>query len=314
MVHMNSSWIGKSIVSIDQFTMDDIGDIMDLTENMRNIVVRRGACDLLKGQILANLFYEPSTRTASSFMAAMQRLGGTVIPINEVQYSSVAKGETLVDTVRTLGLYSDCIALRHHNVGSAAIAATACSKPIINAGDGIGEHPTQALLDFFTIVQKFGHNISGLTVTMLGDLLHGRTVHSLVKLLTMYGVKFNFVSPASLALPQHMCDELSGRRVKYSTHTSLDDVLRQSDVIYVTRVQKERFTDEAAYEAVKDSYCITSKTMSLVKNKMLLMHPFPRVNEISPEIDDDPRAAYWSQIENGMYVRMALLAMVLGRV
>jgi aspartate carbamoyltransferase len=279
---------------------------------MHDMVDHIGTFDLLKGKILANLFYEPSTRTSSSFTAAMERLGGSVIPINEVKYSSVSKGESLADTVRTLECYTDVIVLRHPEVGSAAIAAKAATKPVINAGDGIGEHPTQALLDAFTIHEELGH-LDGLTVTLLGDLKHGRTVHSLARLLSLYKVRLNYVSPDILRMPSTLIDELNARKIVQAEHTTLDKVLPETDVLYVTRVQKERFTDEAVYESVKGAYVIDPKVMKVAKERMIVMHPLPRVGEISPDLDDDPRAAYFRQMEYGLYVRMALLAMVLGK-
>lgn len=313
-------WYGKSIVSVRQFGPDDLSYVFGVAHEMREMVGRVGSFDLLKGKLLANLFYEPSTRTASSFMAAMQRLGGTVIPINEVRYSSVSKGETLVDTIRTLECYADCIVLRHHQMGAAEEAAAVAHKPIINAGDGVGEHPTQALLDLFTIaieLERFsprrGLELDGLTVTLLGDLRYGRTVHSLARLLSQFDVKLNLVSPDVLRMPTHITDELTERGVKFAAHSALDGVLAESDVVYVTRVQKERFEDERDYAAVKDAYVITPDTMEGAKDRMILMHPFPRVGEIALSVDDDPRAAYFRQMENGMYVRMALLAMVLGK-
>jgi aspartate carbamoyltransferase len=279
---------------------------------MHDMVDHIGTFDLLKGKILANLFYEPSTRTSSSFTAAMERLGGSVIPINEVKYSSVSKGESLPDTVRTLECYADVIVIRHPEVGSAAIAAKAAHKPVINAGDGIGEHPTQALLDAFTIKEELGH-IDGLTVTLLGDLKHGRTVHSLARLLSLYKVRLNYVAPDILRLPAELIDELKAKKIEQAEYTALDQALPKTDVLYVTRVQKERFTDEAVYESVKGAYVIDPKVMKAAKERMIVMHPLPRVGEISPDFDDDPRAAYFRQMEYGLYVRMALLAMVLGK-
>ncbi|MHB8095879.1 MAG: aspartate carbamoyltransferase, partial [Candidatus Aminicenantales bacterium] len=260
-----------------------------------------------------NLFFEPSTRTSSSFMAAMQRLGGAVIPINEVKFSSVAKGESLPDTVRTLGCYADVIVIRHPEVGSAALAAKHAGKPVINAGDGVGEHPTQALLDVFTIREELGR-LDGLTVTMLGDLKYGRTVHSLARLLTQFtGIKLNYVSPEVLRMPSDVIDEVAARGIPQSEQTTLEKVLPETDVLYVTRVQRERFEDPAAYEKVKNAYVITPEAMKSAKSRMIVMHPLPRVTEISMEFDDDPRAAYFLQMEYGLYVRMALLAMVLGK-
>lgn len=303
---------GQHILSVRQFSCPDLEYIFTVAEEMRTMVERIGTFDLLKGKILANLFYEPSTRTSSSFTAAMERLGGSVIPINEVRYSSVAKGESLPDTVRTLEAYSDVIVLRHPETGAAATAAKYCRKPIINAGDGIGEHPTQALLDLFTIREELGR-IDGLTVTMLGDLKYGRTVHSLARLLALYEVKLIYISPDILRMPPALIDELNERGISQAEYAELDPVLAETDVMYVTRVQKERFENPDEYESVKGAYVITPATLARAKERMILMHPLPRVGEIALEVDDDPRAAYFRQVEYGLYVRMALLAMVLGK-
>ena len=308
----SAPWYGKSIVSVKQFSGKDLNYIFEVAHEMREMVGRVGTFDLLKGKILTNLFYEPSTRTASSFTAAMERLGGSVIPINEVKYSSVAKGESLPDTIRSLECYSDVIVLRHPEVGASAVAAQYARKPIINAGDGIGEHPTQALLDLFTIIQEKGA-VDGVTVTMLGDLKNGRTVHSLSRLLSLYNVKLNFVSPEVLQLPQEIISELKEKGIPYQEYTLLEEALPETDVLYVTRVQKERFDDPQEYEKVKGTYIITPQIMQNAKNDSVIMHPLPRVGEISMDLDDDPRAAYFRQMEYGMYVRMALLAMVLGK-
>jgi aspartate carbamoyltransferase len=269
---------------------------------------RVGTFDLLKGKILANVFYEPSTRTSSSFTAAMERLGGSVIPINEVRYSSVSKGESLPDTVRTLERYADVIVLRHPDVGASALAAEYASKPIINAGDGIGEHPTQALLDLFTISEELG--VIDPPVTMVGDLKYGRTVR---RLLTLFDVRINLVAPKILQMPPEIMKELQTAHTAHGEYADLDKVVPSTDVLYITRVQKERFNNVEEYEAVKDSYVVTPQTLQTAKQRMIVMHPLPRINEISGEVDSDPRAAYFRQMEYGMYVRMALLAMVLGK-
>ncbi|MEW6031057.1 MAG: aspartate carbamoyltransferase [Chloroflexota bacterium] len=305
-------WYGKDIISVKQFNREDLEYVFAVAHEMRTMVERVGTFDLLKGKILANLFYEPSTRTSSSFTAAMERLGGSVIPINEVKYSSVTKGESLSDTVRTLECYADVIVLRHPETGSAAIAAKAARKPVINAGDGVGEHPTQALLDALTIREELGH-LDGLTVTMLGDLKYGRTVHSLSRLLSLYKVKLHYVSPDILRMPAEVIQELKAKKVEQTEHANLAEVLPETDVLYVTRVQKERFEDPADYEKVKGAYVIDPAIMKSAKQDMIVMHPLPRVGEISPDFDDDPRAAYFRQMEYGLYVRMALLAMVLGK-
>jgi aspartate carbamoyltransferase len=306
-------WYGKNILSVKQFTRPDLEYIFSVAHEMRVMVERIGTFDLLKGKILANLFYEPSTRTFASFMAAMQRLGGAVIPISEVRYSSVAKGESLPDTVRTLAAYADVIVIRHPEVGSAALAAQFAGKPVINAGDGVGEHPTQALLDVFTIKEELGR-LDGLTVTMLGDLKYGRTVHSLARLLTRFdNIKLHYVSPDILRMPREVIEEVKEKGLPQEEHETLDDVLPETDVLYVTRVQRERFDNLEEYEKVKDAYVITAKTLEQAKDRMIVMHPLPRVNEIAMEVDKDPRAAYFRQMEYGLYVRMALLAMVLGK-
>lgn len=310
--HRNAPFYGKDILSVRQFSRQDLDYIFGVAHEMREMVQRVGTFDLLKGKILANLFYEPSTRTSSSFTSAMERLGGSVIPINEVRYSSVSKGESLPDTVRTLECYADVIVLRHPEVGASALAAKYAKKPIINAGDGVGEHPTQALLDLFTILEELGQ-VDGLTVTMLGDLKYGRTVHSLARLLALFRVKVNYVSPDILRMPPEIIAELKELGLPQDEYLTLDDVLPTTDVLYVTRVQKERFEDPQAYENVKNAFVITTETMRRARERMIVMHPLPRVGEIAMEVDEDPRAAYFRQMEYGLYVRMALLAMVLGK-
>jgi aspartate carbamoyltransferase len=307
-------WYGKDIISVKQFGRDDLEYVFGVAHEMRGMVERVGTFDLLKGKILANLFYEPSTRTSSSFTAAMERLGGSVIPINEVKYSSVTKGESLTDTVRTLECYADVIVLRHPETGSAAIAARAARKPVTNAGDGVGEHPTQALLDTFTIFEELGPGlIDGMTVTLLGDLKYGRTVHSLARLLSLFKVRINYVSPEILRMPKEVMEEVGQKGIQQEEFDSLEKVLPDTDVLYVTRVQKERFEDPAEYEKVKGAYVIDPEIMKAAKRDMIVMHPLPRVTEISMDFDEDPRAAYFRQMEYGLYVRMALLAMVLGK-
>jgi aspartate carbamoyltransferase catalytic subunit len=308
----DAPFYGKDILSVKQFNHADLNYIFGVAHEMQEMVRRVGTFDMLKGKILANLFYEPSTRTSSSFTAAMERLGGSVIPINEVRYSSVAKGESLPDTIRSLECYSDVIVLRHPETGSAALAAQYGRKPIINAGDGTGEHPTQALLDLFTILEEMGQ-VNGLTITMLGDLKYGRTVHSLARLLTLYNVKLNYVSPELLRMPSEVIDEVGAKLIPQAEYINLDEVLAQTDVLYVTRVQKERFENPEDYEKVRGSYVITPELMTKAKENMIVMHPLPRVGEISMDFDDDPRAAYFRQMEYGLYVRMALLALVLGK-
>ena len=308
----DNSFYGRDIVSVSQFSPADLTYIIGVADEMRSLVRRVGATDLLKGHILANLFYEPSTRTSSSFIAAMERLGGSVIPIHGVQYSSVSKGESLPDTIRTLECYADVIVLRHPEIGASEVAAKYANKPVISAGDGVGEHPTQGLLDLYTIHAELG-TLDGLHVAMVGDLKNGRTVHSLTRLLSMYDTRITFVSPSSLRAPEGLKQELDQAGIAYSETEAVENVIDDVDVLYVTRVQKERFADLDLYERVKDYYRITPELMQRAKEHMALMHPLPRVGEIPYEVDADPRAAYFRQVENGMYVRMALLAAVLGK-
>jgi aspartate carbamoyltransferase catalytic subunit len=311
---LEKGFAGQDIISVSQFSRQNLEHIFAVAEEMRAIVKSQGSTDLLKGAVLACLFYEPSTRTSSSFIAAMSRLGGTVIPITQgVQFSSVSKGESLPDTIRTLESYADVIVIRHPEMGSAKIAADYARKPIINGGDGVGEHPTQALLDIFTIKEELGY-IDGLNVGMVGDLRYGRTVHSLARLLCLYDVRFNFVSPEILRLPLDVMNDIRDHELPAIETYDVADIISDVDVLYVTRVQKERFSDLSQYEEVKDLYVITPELMEQAKKKMVVMHPLPRVGEISYHVDSDPRAAYFRQMENGMYIRMALLAAVLGKV
>jgi aspartate carbamoyltransferase len=285
-------------------------------DEMKDLVRTKGGDDRLKHKVLASVFYEASTRTSCSFVAAMQRLGGTVVPVNE-QHSSAQKGESIRDTAQTLACYCDAIVLRHPMKGAAAIAVSASSKPVINAGDGTGEHPTQALLDAYTIKTELGHiGAEGegppMVITLLGDLKHGRTVHSLVRLLSMFpGIKLNYVAPASLAMPTEIIEEIGARGVEQTTTMTLDEAIETTDVLYVTRVQKERFESFEEYEVIAGCYCVDAALMKKAKQKMIVMHPLPRVNEIHTDVDQDPRAAYFRQMEYGMYMRMAILSSML---
>ncbi len=313
MMNNIESFAGQDILSVSQFDRASLNAIFGVAHDMRVLVERFGSAELLQGKILANLFYEPSTRTSSSFTAAMQRLGGQVISINNVQYSSVSKGESLPDTIRTLECYADVIVIRHPEVGAAATAAQYAEKPVINAGDGVGEHPTQALLDLFTVQEEL-KQMNGLTVVMVGDLRFGRTVHSLTKLLLKYSVSFVFVSPELLRLPADILEAVEACGHSYRQVEDLHTVIGEADVLYMTRVQRERFTDPAEYDRVKDFFVIDQELMEQAKERMIVMHPLPRVGEISYAMDDDPRAAYFRQMRNGMYIRMALLAALLGKV
>lgn len=318
---IDGSFLGKDIVSIDQFQPPDVKEVLDTAHAMRQSVEENGHNHLLdRSEIMTAVFYEPSSRTYASFDAAMKRLGGGVIPIVGVQYSSVSKGETLEDTMKTFAQYSDVLVLRHPQIGSAQRAAEVVDIPVINAGDGAGEHPTQALLDLFTI-QEEKKTTDRLNVTMMGDLKYGRTVHSLARLLAHYGATVNYVSPDQLRMPEELQVELAARGLVQNEHDRIDEVLGDTDVLYVTRVQKERL--ELSRLGVRrrrqmrsmnlGRYIVTPELMKRAPNDLTLMHPLPRVDEISSAVDDDPRAAYWRQVQNGMYVRMALLSLVLGK-
>lgn len=310
----NNSLYQSDILSVDQFSKADVDMIFVTAKKMEHVVKTKGATDILKGKIVTALFYEPSSRTFGSFVTSIQRLGGGFIPLQGVQFSSVVKGETLSDTVRVFANFSDAIVIRHPEVGSAKIAAEFAPVPVINAGDGVGEHPTQALLDLFTITNHFG-KADKLTITMVGDMLNGRTVHSLSKLLSLYkGVTLNFVSPEILKFPREILHKLIQRGVAVHEQEKLADLLKDTDVLYVTRVQKERFSDLSSYEKVKHYYIVTPELLKSLKRTAIVMHPLPRVGEITMDVDLDKRAVYMTeQMKNGMYVRMALLALVLNK-
>jgi len=286
---------------------------MKAAKTIKNLIGEKGFVPLLEGRVLANVFLEPSTRTATSFHTAMLRLKGDVVSIDG-ESSSVQKGETLEDTVRVLESYADAIVIRHPTIGAADVAASSVSKaPILNAGDGGGEHPTQALLDLFCISSEIGDLAKPMTVTLLGDLKYGRTVHSLSQMMSHFpNIKFNLVSPPNLRMPDQYLELLTKGKCRFDVLDKLEPVLGQTDVLYQTRVQKERFTDLNEYEKSKGQFILTPKVMSLAKNNTLLMHPFPRVDEITEDLDKDPRACYFKQPLYGMHLRMALLALTIG--
>ncbi|KFY69501.1 hypothetical protein V496_00178 [Pseudogymnoascus sp. VKM F-4515 (FW-2607)] len=305
-----SPFKNQHVISVKQFTRSDLHVLFTVAQEMRLGVQREGVLDILKGRVLCTMFYEPSTRTSTSFDAAMQRLGGRTIAIS-TQHSSTVKGESLQDSLRTLACYGDAIVLRHPEENSVDIATKYCPVPVINGGNGSKEHPTQAFLDLFTIREELG-TVTGLTITFTGDLLHGRTVHSLCKLLQYYDVQVQLVSPPQLALPADIRDMLkaSGQLVLESTELT-PDIVAKSDVLYCTRVQKERFSDLAEYERLKDTFIIDNKTLKAAKPSMVVMHPLPRNAEVAGEVDFDQRAAYFRQMRYGLYCRMALLALVM---
>lgn len=305
---------GQHVLSVAQITDADIHTIFTYADHLSRMRSSEYQ-GVLTGRTLACIFYEPSTRTSSSFIAAMSKLGGNVIPITQgVQFSSVSKGETLEDTITTLGQYADAIVLRHPETGAVRRAAEVSPVPVINAGDGIGEHPTQALLDLYTIQREVGR-LENLHVAFVGDLAYGRTVHSLIRLISRYpGIRFSLISPEILRLTQTLapnvpCEEVFVRKGLHE----VTDLLQCADVVYMTRVQKERFPSLESYEAVKDSCLLTPELVASLPNRTKIMHPLPRVNEIPKEIDTDPRAAYFRQVKNGLWVRMAILAAIFGK-
>ncbi|XP_033171032.1 CAD protein [Drosophila mauritiana] len=305
------SLMGKHILAVDMFNKDHLNDIFNLAQLLKLRGTKdRPVDELLPGKIMASVFYEVSTRTQCSFAAAMLRLGGRVISMDNIT-SSVKKGESLEDSIKVVSSYADVVVLRHPSPGAVARAATFSRKPLINAGDGVGEHPTQALLDIFTIREEFG-TVNGLTITMVGDLKNGRTVHSLARLLTLYNVNLQYVAPSSLQMPQEVVQFVHQRGVKQFFAGSLKDVLPDTDVLYMTRIQRERFDNVEDYEKCCGHLVLTPEHMMRAKKRSIVLHPLPRLDEISREIDSDPRAAYFRQAEYGMYIRMALLAMVVG--
>jgi aspartate carbamoyltransferase catalytic subunit len=297
----------KHLISAQQLDKQLLNKIFTIADRIKAGNYKN---DLAKDKIMATLFYEPSTRTRLSFESAMLRLGGQVLSTeNASEFSSVAKGETLEDTIRVVHSYCDLIVLRHPTPGASQIAADFSNVPIINAGDGEGEHPTQALLDAYTIFRKTQKE--KLTITMVGDLKFGRTIHSLAYLLANYReIKIVFVSPKTLSAPQRLKDHLSKSSASFEETENLEKAIPQSDVIYMTRIQKERFKNLKDYRALLGKYILDKTNMKLLKKNAIVMHPLPRVNEINPEIDSDPRAIYFEQTKNGVFCRMALLAII----
>lgn len=326
------NYAGKHIVTVEQFGREDLDIIFDATQKIRRAVRRgeRGVPDLCSNKVLAVLFFESSTRTDMSFQAAMARLGGRIIGAsNGISFSSVYKGENLADTVRAAGCYADAVVLRHPEVGASYKAAYYLDvleemldhrAVLISGGDGVGEHPTQALLDLFTLIDCKQGQVDGLNVTLVGDLKFGRTVHSLAKLLALYDAPhttINLVSPPALRMPDKITQFLDRQPVQYYETSDLNDVLADSDVIYWTRVQEERFDDPAEYEAIRNAFIMTPDVLGQAKTDAILMHPLPRKHEMGTPadhdvLDRDPRAVYFQQMQNGMFVRMALLAKTLG--
>ncbi len=301
---------GRDIISIEDFTRQEVDFILNVSKTMEPIATKTS--DMLKGKILATLFFEPSTRTRLSFEAAMQKLGGTTIGIAEIESASTKKGENLADTIRTVENYADVIALRHPLDGAAKLAAEFSKIPVINAGSGSEEHPTQALLDLYTMQKEKG-KIDGLKIALVGDLRYGRTVHSLAYALSLFDIELCLVSPDSLRMRREVLRAIKNKIV-VSESPNLEKTIPQVDVLYITRIQKERFPDQAEYAKVKGVYRIDLNTLKSAKKDLIILHPLPRVDEIAPEVDHTPQARYFQQVWNGIVVRMALLALVLGAI
>ncbi|KAJ1499370.1 Oxidoreductase [Coelomomyces lativittatus] len=301
----------QSMLSVQHLTRQELHLLFGMSLEMQTLVERHQPLTFLQGRVLSTLFYEPSTRTCSSFESAWQRLGGSLVSVKP-ESSSIMKGESWSDTVRTLAMYSDCLVMRHPEKGAVSMAAKVAKIPVINAGDGIGEHPTQALLDVYTIREELG-TVNGLTITFVGDLKHGRTVHSLAKLLSLYDVKLNYCAPESLQMPEAIQHQLHQHGIVQHMGHDVMAFIKTTDVLYVTRIQKERFEHVSQYEKVQHAYHINPQVLKSAKSQMIVMHPLPRLHEISPEVDFDPRAAYFRQMRYGLFVRMALLALIMGK-
>ncbi len=309
--------IWKEITNIMRHMLNPLDFSLEETDNLLELAAdiekdRSRYAHVCDGKKLATLFYEPSTRTRLSFEAAMLNLGGSVLGFASADSSSATKGESVSDTIRVISCYADICAMRHPKEGAAYVASTKSSIPVINAGDGGHQHPTQTLTDLYTIRSLKGR-LSNMTVGLCGDLKFGRTVHSLINALSRYeGIRFILISPPELKVPDYIKESvLDAKNIEYRETTSLDDAMEELDILYMTRVQKERFFNEEDYIRMKDCYILDKEKMKLAKPDMYVLHPLPRVNEISVEVDDDPRAAYFKQVQNGVYVRMALIMTLL---
>ncbi len=296
----------KSLVSINDFTPEEIEFILQTAARFEETPPR----SILSDMVIGALFFEPSTRTRLSFESAVKRLGGRIIGFAEAGSSSVTKGESLKDTILTVSNYSDLIVMRHSLEGSARYASEVSPVPIINAGDGANQHPTQTLLDLYSILKTQG-TLNGLNIFMVGDLKYGRTVHSLLIALSNYNTTFNFISPAELRMPDEYKLILEKKGLKYYEHDDFTDIISRADIVYMTRVQRERFSDPLEYEKVKNIYVLRNETLEGTKPNLRILHPLPRVNEIEPEVDENPKAYYFEQALNGVYVRQAIIATIL---
>ena len=297
----------KSLVSINDFSKEDYLAILETAAEFEKNPVQ----DVLKGYVIATLFFEPSTRTRLSFESAINKLGGRVIGFTDAASSSVKKGESLKDTIITVGKYSDLIVMRHPIEGSARYASEVSDVPIVNAGDGANQHPTQCLLDLFSIKKTQG-TLDNLNIALVGDLKYGRTVHSLLMAMSSFNPTFNFISPPELQMPNAYKSSLDEKGIKYYEHTNLEEALQYADIVYMTRVQKERFSDPMEYEKVKNAYILKNAMLEGTKDNLRILHPLPRVNEIDTDVDSNPKAYYFQQALNGVYTRQAIITKILG--
>ncbi|MFA6486223.1 MAG: aspartate carbamoyltransferase [Candidatus Magasanikbacteria bacterium] len=299
---------GRDIISITDL---DKAEILHVLKHTRALKLKQQP-KLLDGLVMGSCFFEPSTRTRLSFETAMQRLGGRVVGFADPGVTSAKKGETLYDAMKIIGQYCDAIAMRHPIEGAARRASEATDKPILNGGDGANQHPTQTLLDLFSILET-QKKLEGLNIALIGDLKYGRTTHSLAQALIHFNARLFFVAPDSLQMPDHICDELKAHGVKYTMHQKIEEVADKVDILYMTRIQGERFADPMEYERIKNVFVLTADMLTGAKSNMRVMHPLPRVNEITTDVDNTKHAYYFEQAENGLYVRQALLALVLGK-
>jgi aspartate carbamoyltransferase catalytic subunit len=297
----------RSLVSIDDLTTNEILKVLKLAEDFEKEPTQK----LLDGKIVATLFFEPSTRTRLSFESAISRLGGKIVGFSDSSSTSVSKGETLNDTIRTVSNYCDLIVMRHPIEGSARFASEISSVPVINAGDGANQHPTQTLLDLYSIKKTQGR-LEDLNIFLVGDLKYGRTVHSLMMAMSRWNATFNFISPEELKMPEEYKIYLDNAGLKYYEHTDITDIVSKADIIYMTRVQRERFSDPMEYEKVKNVYVLRNSMLKHTKHNLKILHPLPRVNEIHLDVDKNPKAYYFEQALNGVYTRQAILCLLLG--
>jgi aspartate carbamoyltransferase catalytic subunit len=305
---MPSIFRGRNVVSIEDFDKEDILTVLKHAKELKHCPNP----NLLNGYVMGSCFFEPSTRTRLSFETAMNRLGGKVIGFADTGVTSSKKGETLYDSIKIISQYVDVIAMRHPIEGAARRASEASSKPIINGGDGANQHPTQTLLDLFTI-QECQQYIEGINIALVGDLKYGRTVHSLAQALTHFNANLYLVAPKSLQMPEYICKKLDKNNIKYSLHDKIEEIIEKVDILYMTRIQSERFADPLDYERVKNVFVLKSKMLENAKLNLRILHPLPRVNEITTDVDKTKHAYYFEQAENGLYTRQALLGLVLGK-